>query len=118
MRKIIALILFTVMTLSSLCLVSCSDEKDEFPFPVIFKPKDPQYFISKYKEAYNLSIIQPFGYKTRIRKLIYDVLNKIIEEHHNAVNNVNGGYTIRKSVDFIHKNYELKLPVAIQAKVL
>ena len=83
-----------------------SDEKDEFPFPVIFKPKDPQYFISKYKEAYNLSIIQPFGYKTRIRKLIYDVLNKIIEEHHNAVNNVNGGYTIRKSVDFIHKNYD------------
>lgn len=81
-------------------------DSTDFPFPVIFKPKDPQYFLSKYKEAYSLSIIQPFGYKTRIRKIIYDVLAKIIEEHHTAVNNDNGGYTIRKSVDFIHKNFD------------
>jgi len=81
-------------------------DSTDFPFPVIFKPKDPQYFLSKYKEAYSLSIIQPFGYKTRIRKIIYDVLAKIIEEHHTSVNNDNGGYTIRKSVDFIHKNFD------------
>ena len=82
------------------------DGSADFPFPVIFTPKDPQYFLSKYKEAYNLSIIQPFGYKTRIRKIIYDVLAKIIEEHHTAINNDNGGYTIRKSVDFIHRNFD------------
>jgi hypothetical protein len=51
MRKIIALILFTVMTLSSLCLVSCSDEKDEFP-PYEFKDKyefDP--YDTRFKEG-------------------------------------------------------------------
>ena len=83
-----------------------NSEDTDFPFPVIFKPKDHNYFLSKFKEAYNLSIIQPYGYKTRLRKIIYDIIAKIIEEHHTRIDNNNGGYTIRKSVDFIHKNYD------------
>ena len=91
---------------SFLFTYTTNNKNDEFPFPIIFKPKDPQYFLDKFKQAYKISIIQPYGYKTKLRKIIYDVISKIIDEHYTRIDNDNGGYTIRKSINYIHEHFD------------
>lgn len=81
-------------------------ENTEFPFPVVFTPENLQYIKDKFKYAYQLSITQPYGYKIRIRELFYDVFTRINEEHFNRQGYNSGVYTIRKSVEFIDKNFD------------
>ncbi|MBE7014923.1 MAG: helix-turn-helix transcriptional regulator [Ruminococcaceae bacterium] len=77
----------------------------DFPFPVCFETENIQYFLDKYKSAYNLNIIKPYGYKIKTREIFYDVLNKICEENYNKTFFNSGCYSIRKSIEFIDKNY-------------
>ena len=81
-------------------------DTDEFPFPVVFKPDNVQYFKDKFKAAYQLSLTEPYGYKIKIREIFYDIFAKINEEHINKQDNGTGVYTIRKSIDYINKNFD------------
>lgn len=82
-----------------------NDKDTDFPFPVRFETNNSQYFIDKYRAAYNLNITKPYGYKVKIREIMYDVIAKICEEHYTNNYFNKTCYSIRKSVDYIEKNY-------------
>ena len=79
-------------------------ENDDFILPLCMKPLNTQYFLDKYKRAYNLYIIKNWGYKVKIQELFFDVLASLNEEYFN-LSNFNGNYTIKKSIDYIHNNF-------------
>lgn len=81
------------------------NEDNSFPFPLCFETENTDYFIDKYKAAYNLSAVEPYGYKVKIREILYDIIAKISEENYtkNFFNKI--CYSIRKSVKYIDVNY-------------
>ena len=84
-----------------------------FPFPYIFTPERHKYYLEKFKHSYNLSLTQTFGHKIKIREILYDILTKMCEETSKKLKISNGSYSIRKSVEFIRKNYtnpDISLP--------
>lgn len=73
--------------------------------PIIFTPRKTDYYLDRYKQAYHLYITKPVSYKLKIRKIIYEVLDKICEETFLKETSPDGYYTIKKSVEYINENY-------------
>ncbi|MBE7020019.1 MAG: helix-turn-helix transcriptional regulator [Ruminococcaceae bacterium] len=82
-----------------------NDVTKDIKDPIIISAKNTAFFIEKYRLAYHLYLTKPVAYKTKIRKIIYEVLDKICEEEISKQNSETGLYTIRKSVEYIHENY-------------
>lgn len=80
-------------------------EDTSLPFPYVFKPENPKYYLDKFKHAYNLSLTETFGYKIKIRELLYDILARMCEETSKKIGISNGSYSIRKSIDYMRNNY-------------
>lgn len=84
---------------------STGSDDTSFPFPYIFKPENPKYFLDKYKHAYNLSLTETYGYKVKLRELLYDILAKMCDDASKKLRVSNGSYSIRKSIEYIYENY-------------
>ncbi len=78
------------------------DEFSKLPLPIIFKPKNPKHYLDLYKINHKLSIVQPYGYKLKIKKNIFDVVDKIADEY---LISSNDRYVIRKSSEYLESNY-------------
>ena len=73
--------------------------------PVIFTPSNLDFYFDRYKYAYNLYITKPPIYKLKIKKIMYEVFDKICEETFQRTSDAEWFYTIKKSVEFLLKNY-------------
>ncbi len=83
-------------------------ENKEIPLikePILFTPKKTDFYLERYKQAYHLNITKPISYKLKIRKIIYEVLDKICEEVFLDETSPDGFYTIKKSIEYINENY-------------